>query len=237
MLYVQHLFADGSDLQMIVAPRPEQYGEPPAENASSEALHYHASFWGHAVTLLVARDHGDWVGGIGVNGALGGATWNVELVPTFEPGGESRMSGLANISDAVRFAGHNVTLFAEYFHSGFGVTGEPFDLASLPPDLLDRLARGQLFTLRRDYVSAGMTVELSPLLTASPTLITNANDGSLFLLVSASYSLSDNLVLAGGVQAPMGGRGTEYGGVPLSPANPATLAPPTQIYLQLRQYF
>ena len=83
MLYVQRLFADGSDLQLIVAPRPQVKEGPLTADASSFALHYHLTLFGHQTTLLVARDHGDWVGGAGLNGALGGATWNVELVPTF----------------------------------------------------------------------------------------------------------------------------------------------------------
>lgn len=237
MLYVQRLFPDGSDLQLILAPRPDHTGGGPASDASSEALHYHLTLAGHPTTLLVAHDHGDWVSALGVNGALEGSTWNLELVPTVERSGAAKVSALANISDAVTIAGRNATVFAEYFHNGFGVTGGPFDLADLPPDLTDRLARGQIFSLRRDYLAGGLTLEVSPLFTATPTLIVNANDGGLFLIAAASYSLSDNLVLIGGAQAPVGGRGTEYGGVALSQANPARLTPPHQVYLQLRRYF
>lgn len=237
MLYVQRLFADGSDLQWIVAPRPDRLGAEPTADASSVVLHYHTNILGHATTLLVARDHGDTVTGLGVNGALGGATWNLELVPTFEGGGATRVSGVANISDAVTLAARNATVFAEYFRNGFGVTGQPFDLANLPPDLLSRLGRGQVFNLRRDYLAAGMTLEVSPLFTMNPTLITDIDDGSAFLFLAASYSLSDRRVLLGGVQVPMGRRGTEYGGLPLSSVNPTLLAPAEQIYLQLRQYF
>ena len=237
MLYVQRLFADGSDLQLIVAPRPYHLGGAPSADASSAALHYHTALWGHATTLLLARDHGDWVGGVGVNGALGGATWNVELVPTFERAGHTRVSAVANISDGVTIAGRNATVFAEYFHNGFGVAGRPFDLADLPPDLVGRLARGQVFNLRRDYLAGGMTLEVTPLLTVSPTLIGGLDDQSAFALASASYSLADNLVLAGGVQLPLGPHGSEYGGLPLSATNPTRLGAPKQVYLQLRRYF
>jgi len=236
MVYVQRLFADGSDLQVIVAPRPDQFGGPPTANASSFAAHYATTLFGHATTLLVARDHGDWVAGLGVNGALSGATWNLELVPTFERTGATRVSALTNISDAVTIAGHNATVFAEYFHNGFGVAGGPFDLADLPADLTDRLARGQLFNLRQDYLAGGMTLEATPLLNLGPTLIADLDDGSVFLLLAATYSLGDNLSLAAGAQAPIGRRGSEFGGLPLSGSSPLLLAP-GQIYLQLRRYF
>ncbi len=237
MLYAQKLFTDGSDLQLIVAPRPARHNGPVTVDASSAALHYHVAVFGHQTTLLVARDHGDWVTGLGVNGALGGATWNVEVVPTVLKAGGVRVSGLANVSDAITLFGRNATVFGEYFHNGFGVAGGPFDLADLPPELLDRLERGQVFNTRRDYLAAGLTLEVSPLLTVSPTLILGLNDGGVLPLAAATYSLGDNLTLVGGVQAPFGRRRTEFGGLPLSAASPLLFAPPRQIYLQLRRYF
>jgi hypothetical protein len=237
MLYVQRLFHDGSDLQFIVAPRPEHFGGPVTVDASSAALHYHAALLGHQITLLAARDHGDWVTGLGVNGALGGATWNAEIVPTVLQAGGVRVSALANISDAVTLFRRNATVFGEYFHNGFGVVGEPFTLAQLPPELLDRLARGQVFDTRQDYLAGGMTLEVTPLLTVSPTLIVDLNDGSVLPLAAATYSLSDSLTLVGGFQAPIGRARTEFGGLPISPANPLLIAPPRQLYIQLRRYF
>jgi hypothetical protein len=237
MLYTQFLFGDGSDLQFIVVPRPPEFGAQPSMNASSIALHYHGSLFGHATTLLVARDHGDWVTAVGVSGALGEATWNVEFVPTFVNGGATRFSALANISDAITLLDSNATVFAEYFHNGFGVEGEPFSLSTLPSDLVDRLARGQLFNLRRDYLAAGLTLEVDPLLSLSPTLIADLNDPSLYALVAVTYSLEDNLTLVAGAQTPIGAHGTEFGGVPLTPASPLLVGPPAQLYLQVRRYF
>ncbi len=237
MLYVQRLFSDGSDLQFIVAPRTARRGGPVTADASSIALHFHTTLLGHQTTLMLARDHGDWVTGLGVNGALGGATWNVEVVPTMLKAGGVRVSAVANISDAMTLFGRNATVFAEYFHNGFGVAGEPFDLASLPPELTDRLARGQVFDTRRDYLAGGLTLEVTPLLDLSPSLIVDLNDGSLLALVAGTYSLADNVTLAAGVQAPVGRARTEFGGLPLTASSPVSLTPPAQIYLQLRRYF
>jgi hypothetical protein len=237
MLYVQRLFADGSDLQFIVAPRPARFDGPVTADASSIALHFLTTVLGHQTTLMVARDHGDWVTALGVNGALGGATWNLEAVPTMLRAGGVRVSALANISDAITLLGRNTTVFAEYFRNGFGVAGQPFDLASLPPELIDRLARGQVFDTRRDYLAGGATMEVTPLLELSPTLIVDLNDGSLLALAAATYSLADNVTLVAGVQAPIGRARTEFGGLPLTASSPVLLAPPGQIYLQLRRYF
>ena len=238
MLYTQWLFSDGGDLQFIAVPRPAQPGGEPTSNASSIALHLQTSLFGHQATWLLARDYGDWVGAAGLNGALGGATWNLELVPTFLNTGPTRISALANISDAVTLFDRNATVFAEYFHNGFGVRrGASFNLASLPSDLVARLARGQLFNTRRDYLAAGLTLEVDPLLNVSPTFITDLNDASLFALIAATYSLGDNLSLVVGAQAPIGSARTEFGGLPLAPGSSTVLAPPAQIYVQLRRYF
>lgn len=238
MLYTQWLFSDGSDLQFIVVPRPARPGAAPSSNASSIALHFQTSLLGHDTTWLLARDHGDWTGALGVNGALSGATWNMELVPTVVDKGATRLSALANISDAMTLLDRNATLFAEYYHNGFGVTGNNnYDLASLPPDLLDRLARGQIFDTRRDYLAAGLTLEVSPLFTVNPTIIGGLDDASLFALFAGTYSLSDNLNLIAGVQVPIGPAHTEFGGLPLSPGSSIFLSSPGQIYVQLRRYF
>jgi hypothetical protein len=237
MLYTQYLFADGSDLQAIAVPRPEQEGHGLTANASSFALHLQTTLFAHETTWLVARDYGDWVLAAGVNGPLAGATWNIELVPTFLRSGGTRVSMIANISDATTLADRNATLFAEYFHNGFGVVGDDTNLGTLPPDLIDRLVRGQLFNFRRDYLASGVTLEWSPLTTVSPTIIADLNDGSFYLLGSVTYSVSDNLNLIAGAQAPVGPKGSEFGGIRLLPASTLALAPASLLYIQVRRYF
>ena len=236
MLYAQYLFADGSDLQVIAVPRGTRFDAAPDANESSFAMHYHGTVAGLETTALLARDHGDWTGALGLTGPLAGATWNAEILPTAVRNGPIAVSALANVSDAITLFDRNATPFGEYFHNGFGVTG-PASFATLPDDLRDRLSRGQLFNLRRDYLAAGVTLEYSPLVTLSPTFIADLNDGSLYLLGAATWSLADNLTLVAGAEAPLGARGSEFGGLPLAPGSPVLLSPPSQLYLQIRRYF
>lgn len=237
MVYTQFLFADGSDMQLIAVPRAARSNGAPTSDASSFAAHFHTVLLDHQATLMLARDHGDWVMGMGVNGALGEATWNIELVPTLVDHGLARFSGLANISDAVTLFDRNATLFAEYFHNGFGAGTSRFSLDTLPPDLLDRLGRGQVFNTRQNYLAGGMTLEVTPLFNLSPTLLAGLDDTSLYAIVAGTYSLSDNLTLAAGAQLPFGPSNTEFGGMPLVVGGHTVLAPPSQFYLQIRQYF
>ncbi len=236
MLYAQFLFGDGSDLQAIVVPRPIVKGGGPTMNASSFAAHFRTTISGLGTTFLLARDHGDWTLAAELSGPWAGATWNLELVPTFLRSGPTRLSALANISDATTLLDRNATIFAEYFHNGFGVTGTSA-FATLPPDLIDRLSRGQVFNTRQNYLTSGLTLEWTPLLNLSPTLIADLDDGSVFLLAAATYSVSDDMTLIAGAQIPLGRHGSEFGGIPVSPALPATIGPSPNIYVQLRRYF
>jgi hypothetical protein len=237
MVYAQVLFGDGADLQVIAVPRPRVLGAQPSSNASSFAALYRRAFGAIETSWLLARDHGDWTAAAEATGPLGGSTWTVELVPVFLRASGTRVSALANISDAATIFDRNATVFAEYFHNGFGQTRGDLSLATLPPDLLDRLSRGQVFTLRQDYLAAGLTLEWTPLLTVSPTLISDLDDSSVYALVAANYSLSDDVALITGAQIPLGARNTEYGGLRVAPAAPIKFGPPPQFYIQLRHYF
>ncbi|MFC2970235.1 hypothetical protein [Acidimangrovimonas pyrenivorans] len=237
MVYAQLLFNDGSDLQAVAAPRKPAGGGPISGSASTYALHYHRSIGSLGLSLLAARDRGDWTAGLGLSGPLGGATWNAEIVPTYEAAGPTKVSGLLNISGAMTLAGRNATYYAEYFHNGFGVSGTGNALAGLPADLSARLLRGQLYTVSRDYLAGGLSWEWTPLLTVSPGVIANLNDGSFYLTAEADWSLSDNTTLILGAQAPVGRRGTEFGGLPASGSGAPYSAEPTTAYLQLRHYF
>jgi hypothetical protein len=237
MVYAQYLFDDGSDLQFVAVPRPARVHGPPESNASSFALHYHGAIGNLQTTWLFARDRRDFVAGIGVNGPLGGATWNVEIVPTFVRNGPTFTSALANISDAATIFGRDATLFAEYYRNGFGSPAHHYDLIDLSAPLIARLLRGQVFNTGRDYLAAGATVRWTPLLQIDPTLIVNLDDRSLYAIGQATYSLRGNLDLVAGAQIPVGPARTEFGGVALIGATPPLYEQPATFYVQLRRYF
>ena len=237
MLYAQWLFDDGSDLQFVMVFRPTRVGGEPASNAGSVALHYRATLAGLQTTWLVARDRRDWVAAAGIDGALGGATWNVEVVPTFVHDGPALTSALANISDAATIFGRDATMFAEYYRNGFGLSGRHYALTDLPAPLIDRLLRGQVYDTGRDYLAAGVMLQWTPLLQIAPTAIVNLDDGSVYAVAQTTWSLKQNLNLVAGVQLPIGPAKTEFGGIPLAGDTPPYDEQPGTLYAQLRQYF
>lgn len=236
MIYAQYLFDSGADLQAIAVPRARRQGGRVSAMASTFALKYHRSLGSVGTTWLLARDHGETTAGIGLSGPLGGASWNAELVPTFT-GGHSYTSELVNISAAATLAGHSATLYAEYFRNGFGTSSRGAALDTLPPVLVDRLLRGEIFTTSRNYIAGGLSIEATPLLTLSPNLIVNLDDRSAYLTAEANWSLSDNTNLIFGTALPVGPRGTEYGGLPVTAGSAIYDTPQRMVYAELRRHF
>lgn len=237
MLYGQYLFDDGSDLQIVVVPRQARRGGGLTENASSFALHFHTTIGNLQTTWLLARDHGDTVAAIGVNGALGGATWTAEVVPTFVRGGGTFTSAILNISDAMTLWDRDITLFAEYYRNGFGLGARRYALTDLPAPLVDRLVRGQVFDTGRDYLTAGAMYQWTPLFHVDPTLIANLDDRSLYVITQATWSVEENLNLIAGAQFALGPSNSEFGGLALAGRTPPFFEQPVRFYVQIRRYF
>jgi len=240
MLYGQWLFNDGSDLQAAWVPRRDPGSGHLSNSQSSGGVKWHG-FAGarqqFGIDLMLARDYRAQVFGLAVNGALGGATWTAEWVPTRRPGGGTQTSALLNAQYAWSIAGRNVNGFVELFRNGYGVTGPDRAYTQLPKPLLDRLARGELFSVSRNYLAAGVDLQWTPLLMLKPSIIANLEDGSGLILGQAVYSLSQNTALTAGVQWPLGSRGSEYGGLRYTTDSALYLAPSRRVYLRMTWYF
>jgi hypothetical protein len=240
MLYGQWLFDSGADIQGVVAPRRDRLTHRVAADQSAAGLKWHG-FLGaeqqNGYELMLARDYDADVLGLALNGTLGGATWTAEAVPARLSDRSLYASWLANIQYAWTCYARNCSGFAEYFRNDFGVSDSGSTLADLPAPLTDRLARGDLFTVSRDYLALGLTLEWTPLLNIKPLLITNLDDGSALLVVQAVRSLSENARLTLAVQSGLGPRGTEYGGLETAAGTGVYLVPDRYLYARLDWYF
>jgi hypothetical protein len=237
MAYGQWLMEDGSDVQLAVVPhRRDNAAGPDSGKATFAAF---ANITGQLVqwSLLLASDRSDSVLGVGASGALGGAVWNAEVIPTWTVSAGTRTSALANLSYATTLLERNTTLFVELYHNGFGEAGSDYTATDLGPDLRSRLARGQLFVTGRDYLSLGATWEWNPLLQLMPTLIYNVHDHSALLDLQLNRSLANDAALKAGVRLPVGARGSEFSGLQTAPMSGLYLAEPAQVFIRLEYYF
>ena len=75
------------------------------------------------------------------------------------------------------------------------------------------MARGELFTLGRDYLAGGITIEMSPLIYLTPNMFVNLGDGSGLAKVVGQYDFKQNWQGLLALNLPFGGSGTEFGGL------------------------
>jgi len=231
MLYGQALIA-GGDLQAAYVMRRDKTGDIKGERASS-ALKYQTETAAGTVDVVLARHYDETVAGLGWSRPFRDALVRADLLWSDTVSGDA-LSAVANIDYSWTWFGHNTYGYLEYYRNGFGAGS--IDLAQLDPALVQRVARGEAFTFGRHYLSAGLKVDLSPLLKARPTGIVNLDDQSGVAQLRFEYEWQEDLMLYFGLDVPFGGRGSEFGGLPV-PGTALYSAPARQLFIRLAWYF
>lgn len=240
MVYGQWLFDGGSDIQCVVVPRRNYSTGKFDIKSSSSGIKWHGFIGADqsvGVDLLAARDYQSNVFGVGVNGMIGGSTWNVEVVPTRTNAGVVYTTILVNSQYSLILDQKNINCFVEYFRNGFGTGNSKKYLDSLPNALVIRMARGNVFTVSRDYVVVGADIQWNPLLILKPSLISNLDDGSEFVIWQAVYSLTQETSITAGAQWGFGSRGTEFGGFETIQNSGVYDTPPNRVYARFTWAF
>jgi hypothetical protein len=184
-------------------------------DTSSVAFKYHGISGSGEFDLLVSRHYGETLIAAGGNHSIGGSVWRGDLVIDHGDG-EITPSLVTSLSHSWNWGGKNVSGVLEYFHNGFGQPGESYAPAELEQnaDLLERVARGELFTLGKDYLAVSALIELTPLFSLTPNLFTNLRDPSGLFQVVTRNDLREDLLLWCALNLPLGADGTEFGGIP-----------------------
>ena len=235
LLLIERLFADGSDLQVLAVGR-RNANEEITGQAGSLAAKWHTFIGEGELELLAARHISDEVYGFGLRFPLGGALLRSDVIATRLRGGNWRVSGLLNLDYSFALGDYATYVFGEYFHNGFGVDKLPANPLLLPTPLTDRLGRGELFNLMKDYFALGANIQWHPLWTQSFAFIGNLHDGSTLMQTTVNYEQGDHQRLQFGVVLPFGRAGDEFGGVPLL-GEQITAGGATRGYLRWVYYF
>ncbi|MEW6332481.1 MAG: hypothetical protein AB1560_13570 [Pseudomonadota bacterium] len=215
MLYGQWLVRESDDVQTILLPRRDPATHDLESSQSTYAVKYRARLAGVDVDLLAARHFSENLAGVGVVKSVGGAVWRLDASITDLDSGGRATSLVTNMDYSWEWGGKNMYGYAEYFRNGVGEIDRAGYIAP-DPDLSTRLARGELFTLARDYAVLGLQVEFTPLFNLYTNLIANLNDSSKFLQLRGVYDWQQDVQLMAGLNLPSGSRGSEYGGVPVA---------------------
>ncbi len=236
MIYGQYLFDSGNDLQAVWVGRRDTNGDIDSDVASSAAK-YHWFLGDYEFDMLLAEHFDHRTIGLGAVVNAGGAIWRSDLVVA-DIANDSVVSGVINISYSWVAWNKNVSAAVEYYRNGFGIDDGDYSPVNLGahPELLQRIARGELFTLGQHYLAASATIELAPLWLFTPNVFVNLDDGSLMLQLMSQHDLQQNLQLLIAAHFPIGDDGSEFGGIDSGvPGQPLSVG--ESVFMQLAWYF
>ncbi len=236
MLYGQYLRQSGDDLQAVWVFRRDINGEVTSD-VDSIAAKYHGFAGEHEYDLLLAEHFDDYVFGIGGISNVGGAVWRGDITLT-DTETDEVFSLVTSLSYSWIGWGKNISGILEYFYNGFGIADGDYSPTALVnnPDLVERIVRGELFTLGRNYVAASAMIEITPLWLLTPNVFINASDGSLLAQLVSSYDFKQDWQLLAALAVPIGASGTEFGGVD-STIPDKTYSTGLNLFAQLAWYF
>jgi hypothetical protein len=236
MVYGQYLTDGGSDWQFVEVVRRNRDGDL-AHEVNSTALKFHGFGGDKEYDLLLSQHYDELLLGVGGSSSLGGAVIRGDITVTdTDDGWVTNL--VANWSYSWVWGGRNVSAVAEYFYSGFGLKESDYSIADIQADqeLIERISRGEIFTLGRHYVAGSMLVEITPLFTLTPNIFVNVDDGSALVQVVAQWSFRQDWQLLASLNAPIGPDGSEYGGLETG-IEGLTVASGPALFTQLAWYF
>jgi hypothetical protein len=239
MLYGQYLRGNGHDAQGVMVFRRNPVTGDVETDVGSLAFKYHGFAGQGEYDVLAAQHFGDTLVGAGGNHSIGGSVWRGDLVVDFDDDSdETTPTFVTSVSHSFIWGGKNLSGVVEYYYNGFGQSDGCYSPECLAdnPELLKRIARGELFTLGRNYVAVSATIEVTPLFQLTPNLFTNLGDPSALLQVATQNDLREDMLLFGAVNVPIGADGTEFGGIPTGVGG-VYFSNDFSVFVQLRWYW
>jgi hypothetical protein len=236
MLYGQYLKQNGDDIQAVWVVRRDINGNV-SSDVDSIAAKYHGFSGNREYDLLLAQHFDDTIIALGGLTDISGALWRGDITLT-DTQSDNVISLVTSLTYSWTGWGHNISGIAEYFYNGFGQANENYSPTALAanPDLVERLARGELFTLGRHYLALSALIEMTPLWLLTPNAFINIGDGSFLAQLVTSYDLKQDLQILAALSVPVGAAGTEYGGIDSGIAG-KQLSSGASIFAQLAWYF
>ena len=220
LLIKQHLFYQHpialsliGNAQLLYVARRNPENHKVEFDQASIAGKFHFAAGTTEFDLMAAKNYDDPVIGIGSTGYLGETAWRLDGTWTFIDDGDDYLSLVANMDYSWVWFDKNLYGFIEYYFNGLGKDNYPDAL--LDPDITERLARGEVYVLGRNYLSAHIQIELHPLFQVFFTAINNVEDPSGILQPYATWDITQNLQLTGGLSVSYGAKESEFGGFTL----------------------
>ncbi len=238
MIFTQFPLKQTGDLQLLYVPRRNPDTGDVEWDWSSLAGKIHFAYGTTEFDVMSASHYDDFVIGFGSTGYLWDTAWRFDATYTFLSDNESDQNGylslVANMDYSWIWGGKNYYGFIEFYFNGLGE--DNYSKAITDKALVERIVRGEIFTLGRTYLSGSVRVELHPLFNLFLTSINNIADPSGIFQPYGVWDITQDLQLTAGATVPWGGSGTEFGGFPI-PGTGFLSRPPLSAFLWLTRYF
>ncbi|MCP3900056.1 MAG: hypothetical protein GY707_10120 [Desulfobacteraceae bacterium] len=211
LAYFETFFERGDDLQFIYVPRRDLQDSKIKFSKSSIGLKYHLILEDMEFDFMAAKHYEDALAGIGYVGTLGNTVFRSDLIYTFANGDmeDDFLSFIVNIDYSWVWFEKNFYGLIEYYYSGLGI--EDYSEAYAYYDLSERIRRGEVYGLGKNYLSSSIKIELSPLFNFNFTGIVNLDDPSYLLQSGITWNAAQNLEITIGSNYAIGNKGDEYG--------------------------
>jgi hypothetical protein len=212
MIFSQLSLPAGDVQALYVARRDPATGQARRDRSSTGAK-LHLSLGGKEWDLMAATHYSDRIIGLGGSVTAGQAVWRVDGTWTFlgdHADARGYLSLVANADYSWTRGGRSWYGALELFYNGLGQSD--YRTVISRREVQDRLARGELFTIGRTYLSGQIRVGLHPLCSLALTAIHNVEDASGILIPRLVWDLTQELRLTLGGSLLFGGAGTEFGG-------------------------
>jgi hypothetical protein len=236
MAFAQVGLGDIAGVELLYVPRRDPTDNDVKWDQSSLAGKFHVSFGTTEFDIMAAHHYDDPVVGLGTRGYLKDAAWRLDATWTFldHNGGSGYLSLDANMDYSWVWMKKNFYGFIEFFFSGVGRTD--YSRAVVDPQIVERINRGELFTLGKEYLSGHVRVELHPLFNLSLTAINNLSDPSGVLQPYATWDVTQNLEMTFGGNIFWGSKDTEFGGFKI-PGLLLSTNPADRVFIWLSYFF
>ena len=239
LLSVEANLSKESDFQFLIVPRRDPITSSLEADSSSFAGKFHFSHNEKEFSLILAKHYEDTVVGLGGVGYIKDAAWRINATWTFlDKEYDYTKSGFLSLVGNIDYSwvwwSKNLYGYLEFYFNSLG--DDDYDSLIDNDAIIERINRGELFTLGRAYLSANMRLEVHPLLNLYLTIINNIEDSSGMLQPRCAWDIMQDLDLTLGANLPYGGKGSEYGGIPTTNSN-YFIQSPSSLYLWLSWYF
>lgn len=235
MVFFSNNFPSIGELEIAYVPRRnvDTHDIEFTESSLAVRLQKRVESLGIDTQWMVAKHYDNSMVGVGANVAYEGAIFRTDILYESVKEQANNFSFLINVDRSWELVNLNWYGSLEYFHSGIGEKSN--EVSNFSMQLSDKLQRGDIFTVGKDYLSVGIRQELTPLLNFYQLWVQGLEPSGSLVQLKISYDVTQDVVFTLAGTAGFGGSGSEFTGYKLPQG--ITSSRGDTIFAQISRYF